>query len=345
MSRTRSLAPTPLPAGAATAPEPSASTATRPLVSIVLITMNRAGLLPRCLASLVAQTWRPLQLVVVDDGSRDDTPAVLAAWREQAPNGVSFEVHRHPHNRGIGAARNTGIAAARGKRIAFTDDDCVADPDWIRHLVAPFAADPSLAVVGGGIDEPADRTWAQRASEGINFLGNRRRQVRSIVGCNMAWQKSFLRQHPFDEGATAYADELDRCLDARAAGRSVLFTPDARVTHHHRQSIRGFLRQQYKRGAGSVWVRHKHGLDLWPKKHWVTAALLLSPLGFLALPPATAALLPLGGAVLFVAQTLLLDRLHGKRIADSLRTLPLVLLGYVVEFAGAMQACLRGRRQ
>lgn len=316
-----------------------------PLVSIVLITCNRAPLLQRCIASLAAQTWRPLELVVVDDGSRDATPQLLLELGRELPPQLPLRICTHADNRGIGAARNTGIAAARGELIAFTDDDCTAAPDWIERLIEPFATDPSLGVVGGGVDEPPDRTWAQRASEGINFLGTTRRRVRAIVGCNMAYRAAFLRMHPFDDGARAYADELDRCLDAAAAGFGVLFTPSARVTHHHRQTVAAFLRQQHRRGRGSVWVRHKHGHGLWPHKHWIVVALLLSPFGLLLLPTAIALALMLATALLFALQTLLLDRLRGKRLADSLATLPLVLLGGLSEFSGVLAACLRGRRQ
>lgn len=323
---------------------PSA-TAAATLVSVVLITKDRAALLPRCLASLFALRWRPLELICVDDGSRDDTAATLARLAAAAPAGIAVTVRRHDHNRGIGAARNTGIQAARGAFVAFTDDDCEVRPDWIAALLQPFAADATLAIVGGGIDEPPDRTLAQRASEGINFLGATARRVRSIVGCNMMLEGAFARAFPFDEGARNYADELDRCLTAHAVGRGVWFTPAARVVHHHRHDVRSFLRQQRQRGAGAVWVRHKHRLGLWPRKYWVIAALLVSPGAWTVLPSPAAGGCVLAALLACIGQTVLLDLARGKRWRDLLATLPLVMLGYLGEFAGAVMAMARGRRQ
>lgn len=330
---------------ATTMPPLSATPACAALVSVVLITKDRAALLPRCLASLFALSWRPFELICVDDGSRDDTAATLSRLAAMAPEDIPVTVCRHTHNRGIGAARNTGITAARGAFVAFTDDDCEVRPDWLTALLQPFAADASLAIVGGGIDEPPAPTPAQRASEGINFLGATARRVRSIVGCNMMLEAGFARAFPFDEGARNYADELDRCLTAAAIGRGVWFTPAARVVHHHRHDVRSFLRQQRQRGAGAVWVRHKHRLGLWPRKYWVIAALLASPAARLVLPwpPALAVVASLLFA--FIAQTVLLDRARGKRWRDLLATLPLVALGYLWEFAGAVMAMGRGRRQ
>jgi glycosyltransferase involved in cell wall biosynthesis len=327
-------------AAAAGAPEAAAA----PLVTIVLITQNRAAMLPRCLRTLFAQSWRPLEIVVVDDGSTDATPATLEQCGAAAGD-LPFRVLRHPSNRGIGAARNTGIAAAGGEWIAFTDDDCEAAPDWIAQLVQTGRAHPDAAIVGGAIDEPPRPTWAQRASEGLNHLGRAAAEVPAVVGCNMAFRASFLRAHPFDAGARSYADELDRCLVARAHGLRIRFTPAARVVHHHRHTIASFLRQQWRRGAGSVWVRARHGAGLWPRKNFVVAALAASPLAFAVAPGTVAAGVVASCSAAFVAQTVALDRRRGKSWRATLATLPLVLAGYVAEFGGALHALARGRRQ
>lgn len=329
----------------ASAPVVAAAARPQPFVSVVLITRNRAAMLPRCLRTVFAQTWRGFEVLAVDDGSTDDTPAALRALAAAAPPDIAFQTLRHAENRGIGAARNTGIAAARGDWIAFLDDDCEAAPEWLAELMRTAQRHDDAAVVGGGIDEPADPTWAQRASEGINSLGTTARDVVSVVGCNMAFRAGFLRAHPFDEGARSYADELDRCFVARRLGWRVRFTPDARVVHHHRHTIGSFLRQQWRRGAGSVWVRARHRLGLWPRKNWAVAALCASPAAFAVAPAPQASAVVLGAFAAFVLQTVALDRARGKGLWAIAATLPLVLLGYVAEFGGALHAIARGRRQ
>jgi glycosyltransferase involved in cell wall biosynthesis len=101
-----------------------------PLVSVVVPSHNRARLLQRTLRSILAQHLTDLEVVVVDDGSHDDTAAIAAA----ADSRVTVLRNREPT--GVSAARNRGIAAARGDWIAFCDDDDLWAPDKLTHQLA-----------------------------------------------------------------------------------------------------------------------------------------------------------------------------------------------------------------
>ena len=90
----------------------------RPMVSVVIPTFNRAGLLERALRSVLEQTYDNLEIIVVDDASDDNTPDVV-----KASQNVRVRYIRHESNKGGSAARNTGIRAAQGKYIEFLDDD------------------------------------------------------------------------------------------------------------------------------------------------------------------------------------------------------------------------------
>lgn len=92
--------------------------ASLPLVSVILPTRNRAHLLPRAIASVLAQTYRNIELIVVNDASTDSTADVLAAIGDPRLRVIHREV-----NKGAAAARNAGIAAARGEYVSFQDDD------------------------------------------------------------------------------------------------------------------------------------------------------------------------------------------------------------------------------
>lgn len=92
-----------------------------PTVSVVLPTRNRARLLDRAISSVLRQSVGDLELIVVDDGSTDDTASVLAAC--QARDSRVRAIRPDPAGRGASAARNAGIAAARGEFVAFLDDD------------------------------------------------------------------------------------------------------------------------------------------------------------------------------------------------------------------------------
>lgn len=89
-----------------------------PAISVILPTRNRAGLLPRAIGSVLAQRFRDLELIVVDDASSDDTPALLAQLDDPR-----LRVLRRERNSGAAAARNAGLALARGRYVAFQDDD------------------------------------------------------------------------------------------------------------------------------------------------------------------------------------------------------------------------------
>jgi glycosyltransferase involved in cell wall biosynthesis len=109
----------------------------RPLVSVVIPTYNRAPLLGRALASVAAQTFRDHEIVVVDDGSTDDTHAVVRGLA--APVRLLVQA-----NAGVSAARNRGVAEARGEWIAFLDSDDCWLPEKLARQVAFVAADPTV---------------------------------------------------------------------------------------------------------------------------------------------------------------------------------------------------------
>lgn len=101
--------------------------AARPLVSVILPTLNRARMLERSAGSVLRQSWRDLELVVVDDGSTEDIAAVVRGFGDPRARCV-----RRPRNGGVAAARNTGIEAARGRYLAFQD----SDDEWLLDKLA-----------------------------------------------------------------------------------------------------------------------------------------------------------------------------------------------------------------
>jgi len=115
-------------------------------VSVVIPAYNTARFLRESIDSALAQTHPPLEIIVVDDGSTDDTPAVLASY------GDRIRALRQS-NAGVAAARNAGLALARGEYVAFLDSDDIWLPRKLELQLACFAADPALGLVHCGFEE------------------------------------------------------------------------------------------------------------------------------------------------------------------------------------------------
>lgn len=179
----------------------------RPLVSIVVPTYNRASLACRAIDSALAQTWPAIEVVVVDDGSTDDTSAALEAYASD-PRVVCV---RHELNRGATAAKNTGLDRLTGEFATILDSDDTLVPGAVERLVHEFerlgddygmvfanCADASTGVwTGRGLTESGDVTFVDAITGrfqgefwGIwrsSALGSRRFDTRVNGGEALVW--------------------------------------------------------------------------------------------------------------------------------------------------------------
>lgn len=132
----------------------AASSAGAPAVSVVVSTFRRSRNLPRLVAALERQTLDParFEAIIVDNGSGDDTGAVLADLAGRTP--IDLRPLRIDDNHGPAPARNLGWQQARGEYVAFTDDDCVPRPDWLEQALATARATPDLGVLQGATLRP-----------------------------------------------------------------------------------------------------------------------------------------------------------------------------------------------
>jgi glycosyltransferase involved in cell wall biosynthesis len=114
-------------------------------ISVIIPTYNYARYLREAVDSALGQTYAPIEVIVIDDGSTDATPEVLASY------GDRIRVIRQK-NQGVAVARNAGIASARGKYLAFLDSDDIWYPRKLELQIARFDADPSLGLVHCGME-------------------------------------------------------------------------------------------------------------------------------------------------------------------------------------------------
>lgn len=189
-------------------------------VTVVMATRNRHEMLDRALTALERQTHPPAQIVVVDDGSTDDTAAVLAR------HGIE---HLRTDGVGPARARNLGIAESTGTIVAFTDDDCVPSPEWLEHLTPPIASGDVEFSQGRTLPDPNDSALAGPWSHTMNV----EEHTQNYPTCNMAYRRALLdRLGGFDESfPSAAGEDTDLAWRALELGARVRFVPDA-VVHH-----------------------------------------------------------------------------------------------------------------
>ena len=175
-----------------------------PDVTAIVCTYNRRARVLRTCEALAQQDYpgRRYEVIVVDNASTDDTREAIPRFAAQAP--VPFH-YLYEGQAGKTHALNAAIAVARGRFLAFVDDDCAPRPDWLRTLLAPFADDPSLGAVCGPVysrfPEEVERSAEQRFLAhrflGDFTLGEARRELQgreSPLGCNLATPTDLTRQ-------------------------------------------------------------------------------------------------------------------------------------------------------
>jgi prepilin-type N-terminal cleavage/methylation domain-containing protein len=224
-----------------------------PQVSVVVCTYNGGATLKQCLQSLLAIDYPNYEILVIDDGSTDNTSEILKRFPQ-------IRAIQQP-NRGLSAARNVGLYAATGEIVAYTDSDCFVDRDWLSLLVGQLQRSGAVAV--GGPNLTPDDGWMAgcvAASPGQPTHVLESDQVAEhIPGCNMTFRReALLAINGFDEQFWRAGDDVDICWRLQQAGDWITFAPGAFVWHHRRQSPRAYLRQQAGYGEAESLLRFQH---------------------------------------------------------------------------------------
>lgn len=226
-----------------------------PRVSVVVASYNGERTLRTCLDSLVKLQYTPYEVILVDDGSTDATARVAADY-------PSVRYIRHEQNLGLSAARNTGIAAAGGEIVAFTDSDCRADEAWLYYVVSDLLRGDFVAVGGPNLLPPDDSAVAaavMASPGGPAHVMLTDRQAEHIPGCNMVFWKWALEEvGGFDPIFQRAGDDVDICWRVQQAGWKIGFSPAGFVWHYRRSAIRDYLRQQQGYGEAEGLLLRKH---------------------------------------------------------------------------------------
>jgi glycosyltransferase involved in cell wall biosynthesis len=225
-----------------------------PRVSVVVASYNGGRTLPACLDSITHLNYPNYEVILVDDGSTDDTARIASHYP-----GVRTI---HQKNLGLSAARNTGIAAATGEIVAFTDSDCRADEDWLYYLVGDLLKTDACAIGGHNFPPPEDNWVAGCVAVspgGPAHVMLDDRSAEHIPGCNMAfWKWSLDLIHGFDAQFRAAGDDVDACWRLLQRGHKIVFSHAGFVWHYRRHTVPAYLKQQRGYGVAESLLRRKH---------------------------------------------------------------------------------------
>ena len=252
-----------------------------PRVSVLVCAYNAERTIDRCLASLAALNYPDYEVIVVNDGSRDRTLEIA--------EGFGFCRIISQPNKGLSVARNVGAEAASGEIIAYTDSDCVADPDWLNYLVAKMETSHLAACGGPNFPPPEDAlvpAVVAVAPGGPTHVLISDEVAEHIAGCNMAFDRAALMSlGGFDPIYRTAGDDVDICWRFQNAGYVIGFSPAAVVWHFRRNTVSAYCNQQrgYGKAEALVYAKHPFRFNLFGQAKWLgriygdlSASLLLS---------------------------------------------------------------------
>ena len=247
--------PRPAWALASTLPRELPVPADAPPVSVIVCTRNGSATLRACLESLSRLRYPTYEVLVIDDGSTEPLAELVKAFPQ------ARYVRQEPA--GLSVARNRGMKEARGQILAYTDDDCIAHPDWLLHLARAFNASPKVVAAGGPNIPPPPRNGTEAvvaAAPGApaHVLVSDS-EAEHLPGCNLAIRKDALeRVGGFNPVFTTAGDDVDICWRLREAGGSLQFVAAAMVWHHRRFTVGAYLRQQRGYGRAEALLMKTH---------------------------------------------------------------------------------------
>ena len=234
-------------------------------ICVIVPTKTRGELLEECILALAGLNFTNFEVIIVNDGRDDITPAVFPYFKRPLTIISS-------NGRGPSFARNLAANNTDAEYIAFTDSDCIVDKDWLSELLKGFEKYPDAAACGGAQNIPADALPFEknvfRFMKKTGFLTEYMRrpdknngiiEVNHNASCNVMYKRDvFLKEGGFLEGLWPGEDvELDYRLKKK--GYRIVFNPKAVVYHHRPKNISGFLSMMYRYGKAQGGLVRKYG--------------------------------------------------------------------------------------
>jgi glycosyltransferase involved in cell wall biosynthesis len=222
--------------------------------SVIVPTYDRPAQLSRCLRALADLEYprEAFEVVVVDDGAAPGTQRIVETFSGE----LTVHLLSQPRE-GPASARNQGAARARGVYLAFTDDDCVPAPDWLRRLECCFTSHPTAAVGGVTINAIPAVHYSTASQLLIDYLYEYYKAevtgARFFTSNNLALHAQGFREvGGFDESfPLPAAEDREFCERWQRSGRQLHYAEDVVVYHAHNLTLTSFVTQHFNYGRGA----------------------------------------------------------------------------------------------
>ena len=235
-----------------------------PEISIIIPVYNATATISKTLSSLERLDFpaEQLEIILVDDGSTDNTLDVLRKWGAANKENKSLPKVSiiKQKNQGPGAARNNGVKNSKANLVYFTDSDCAIKPDCIKQLFQKFRDDVRLGAVGGAIELPPEERniWAVADHYASWYHHNPRLKphyVRSTPTANLMVKKEVFETIGYFKEKIKAGEDVEFGARMEQAGYKFYSLNTAYVYHYNRTSLKDFFRHAYKWGYFGASVR------------------------------------------------------------------------------------------
>jgi GT2 family glycosyltransferase len=235
----------------------------KPLVSVVVCTFNDENTIDSVLSGIQGLSYRPLEIIVIDDASTDRTPEII---RRSSVNSL-----QNPENRGLGYSQNLGLRTARGEYLALIQSDCVvSDPDWLDQMMELMEERVGAIVSQRRIRNFADLPAGARffnavAPQDIENLSGEPVEIQYCRGKADLYRTSILRQlNGWNTRFFTAGEDTDLSIRLRHAGYKIFLHPKATVEYlfsGRQTSVQGALKKAFLYGQVAFPLYQLHGYD------------------------------------------------------------------------------------
>lgn len=228
-----------------------------PLFSVIIPTYNRPQKLSECLSALSEMDYPNFEVVIVDDGSPINLDEIISIWRQKLTINLLKQT-----NQGPSTARNLGVNHAKGKFLAFTDDDCIPAKNWLKQFAQQLEKTPHALVGGSTVNGLTQNIYSSTSQMLVDYLydyynqvdNKKNRQTSFFTSNNFAVSKEvFIHIGGFSQKfPLAAAEDREWCDRTLTLGYEMIYLPSALVYHYHDLTLTQFWRQHFNYGRGAI---------------------------------------------------------------------------------------------